>query len=93
MKIRRLNIDVLMPHEPSVLVYAEKLSSLKGVEGITIHVSEIDEKTETLKMIIEGQALSFEKIKEIIENLGGSIHSIDSVSAGSRVIDFRRRDG
>ena len=38
MTIRRLVIDVLIPHEPNEITYAEKLSQFSGVEGVTLHV-------------------------------------------------------
>ena len=89
MTVKRLVIDVLIPHDPGEIVYTEKISELEGTEGITVHVMEVDEKTKTVEMTIEGEALLFEDIKEIIEELGGSVHSIDRVSAGSRIVDSR----
>ena len=86
MEIRRLIIDVLVPQEPSVLEYAQRISDVDGVEAVTIRVAEIDERTKTVEMTIEGQALSFEAIEEVIEGLGGSVHSIDKVSAGTRIV-------
>lgn len=89
MAIRRLVIDVLIPHEPSEITYAKKLSELNRIEGVSLHVLEVDEKTKTVEMTIEGEALSLEDVKEVIEELGGSVHSIDRVSAGSRIIDSK----
>ncbi len=87
MSIRRLVIDVLIPHEPDVVTYAEKISELDGVNAVTIVVQEIDEDTKTLRIAIEGERLSFESIQQLIDGLGGSVHSIDQVSAGSRVVE------
>jgi hypothetical protein len=92
MTIKKLVIDVLIPHQPGEIAYAERISELEGTEGITVHVIEVDEKTKTLEMTIEGEALSFENIKNAIEELGGSIHSVDRVSAGSRIINSREKD-
>jgi uncharacterized protein len=92
MAIKMLVIDVLAPHEPDVLVYAERISELDGADGVTVHVLEVDEKTKSVEMTIEGEDLSFEAIKKIIEELGGSIHSIDLVSAGSKVVESKARD-
>lgn len=86
MQIKRLVVDVLIPREPGVLTYAEKISELEKTDGLTIRVMEIDEKTKTVEMTIEGADLSFDAIKGVIEELGGSVHSIDEVSAGSRII-------
>ena len=93
MPVRRLVIDVLIPHEPSEITYAESISELEGIEGVTVHVMEVDEKTKTVEMTIEGEALSFKDIEKVIEELGGSVHSIDRVSAGSRIVDSKAKDG
>jgi hypothetical protein len=92
MPVRRLVIDVLMPLEPSIVSYAEKISSLDNTDGVNIHVLEIDEKTRTVEMTIEGEDLSFETIKKVIEDMGGSVHSIDRVSAGSRIVESKWMD-
>jgi hypothetical protein len=89
MPIRRLVIDVLMPLEPSIVEYAEKISVLEKTDGVNIHVFEIDEKTRTVEMTIEGEDLSFDTIRETIEELGGSVHSIDRISAGSRIVESK----
>jgi hypothetical protein len=89
MPIRRLVIDVLMPLEPSIVECAEKISQLKNTDGANVHVLEIDEKTKTVEITIEGSNLSFDDIKEIIEKMGGSVHSIDRVAAGSRIVESK----
>jgi len=42
-------------------------------------------------MTIEGEALSFEDIRKAIEQLGGSVHSIDRISAGSRIVNSKAK--
>ena len=86
MAIRRLVIDVLIPHEPDVLTYANLINDLPGTDGITIDVVENDERTKTVEITIEGEDLPFENIKQVIEDTGGSIHSIDQVSAGNTIV-------
>lgn len=87
MRIRRLVLDALIPHVPDVLEYASELSGLDNVDGLTIRVAEIDERTRTVEITIEGEALSFDAIRNVIEGLGGAIHSVDEVSAGSRIVE------
>ncbi|MFW6125675.1 MAG: DUF211 domain-containing protein [Chloroflexota bacterium] len=87
MQIRRLVVDVLIPYEPNVLAYAESIGDVEGVAGVTIRVTEVDEKTRTLEMTIEGESLSFEAITKAIEELGGAVHSIDEVSAGGSIVE------
>lgn len=80
-KIRRLILDVLKPHHPNVVEFAGALSA-QGVDyAVTINVLEMDDKTETLEVVIEGTDIQFDRIVESIKELGGSLHSIDEVVA------------
>lgn len=85
--LRRLVLDVLKPHEPKTIVFALKLSELENVDGVNIHLSEIDQATENIKITILGNNLDYEQIKGVIEDLGGVIHSIDEVVAGKIIVE------
>jgi len=41
-EVRRLVLDVLKPHQPTMLVLADKLGDLEGVVGVDITLIEID---------------------------------------------------
>lgn len=75
--IRKIELDVLKPHLPNVLEFASAIAAIGPDYQVYLDVAEIDEKTETLTLVIEGQALDYSRIEEIIKSLGGSIHSID----------------
>jgi len=81
-KIRRLVLDVLKPHSPSLPEFATKLSSMSGVDGVNVTLIEIDKDTETIKITIDGQ-LDYGTIRAAIEEWGGVVHSIDEVIAGN----------
>jgi len=85
--IRRLILDVLKPHKPSVVEISEALSHLEGVEGVNIIINEIDQQVENAKVIIVGVSISFEEIKEKIEEMGATIHSVDEVAAGKKIVE------
>jgi hypothetical protein len=85
--IKRLVLDVLKPHEPSIIELATELGRLNGVHGVNISLYEVDQQTENVKITIEGSDLDFEKIKEITEEHGGVIHSIDEVVAGKKLVE------
>jgi len=87
MPIRRIVLDVIMPHEPGVVAYAEKLSDLGGTDGVTVDVVEEDEQTKTVEVTFEGDNLSLDAIKAVIQELGGAVHSVDLVSAGDRIVE------
>ncbi len=86
-KVRRLVLDTLKPHEPSIIELAKSLSKLPGVEAVNISIYEIDRKVENAKITIEGSDISFEEASQIILEAGGAIHSIDEVVAGKIIID------
>jgi hypothetical protein len=85
--IRRLILDVLKPHRPSVVELSEVLSHLEGVEGVNIIIYEIDQQVENAKVIIAGNSISFEEIKKKLEEMGATIHSVDEVAAGKRIVE------
>lgn len=85
--IRRLVLDVLKPHNPSVVELSEALSHLEGVEGVNIIIYEIDQQVENAKVIIAGNSIDFESIKKKLGEMGATIHSVDEVAAGKRIVE------
>jgi hypothetical protein len=86
-KIRRLVLDVLKPMDPTIIEMAEVISRNDGVSAVNISMVEIDLKVENAKITIEGDNIIYEQIVGLIEDMGGSIHSIDEVVAGKMIID------
>ena len=85
--IRRLVLDVLKPHSPSVIELSQALSILKGVEGVNIITYEIDQKVENVKIIVGGNKINFESVKKRLEDFGAVVHSVDEVAAGKRIVE------
>jgi hypothetical protein len=86
-RIRRLVLDTLKPYEPSIVEVAAQLSELDGISAVNISIYEIDRKVENAKITIEGENISHQLVLEVIEELGGAVHSIDEVVAGQEIID------
>lgn len=86
-KIRRLVLDTLKPHEPSIIDMAAQISELKGISAVNISIYEMDRKVENAKITIEGEDLSYPQVLGIVEQMGGAVHSIDEVVAGKMIID------
>ena len=86
-KIRRLVLDTLKPHNPSIIEMAAQLSELPGISAVNISIYELDRKVENAKITIEGEDISFEQVESLIERMGGAVHSIDEVVAGKIIID------
>ena len=77
--ITRIVLDVLKPHNPNALDFTTAIAEKVPGCRIKLTVTAMDEKTETVLLIIEGEQMQFNIISEVIGSLGGSIHSIDEV--------------
>ena len=77
--IRRVVLDVLKPHQPNVLEFATLLAEQFPGCHIQITVTEMDEKTETTLVDIEGDDIPYSEMVDAIHSLGASVHSIDQV--------------
>ena len=85
--IKRLILDVLKPHKPSIIELSLKLNEVQGVVGISCILNEVDQETENIKVILEGNDIDFEDVEKTIEDCGAVIHSVDGVSAGKRIVE------
>jgi hypothetical protein len=77
--LKRVVLDVLKPHHPNVLELSAVIAALGADYEVFVDVDEVDEKTETVVIDIQGNRLDFDQIEKSIRELGGSIHSIDKV--------------
>jgi len=77
--VKQLVLDILKPHKPNALDFASSLAELEVDLEVTLTVTEVDEKTESVEVLLSGSNIHFEHIASRIKELGGSIHSIDKV--------------
>ncbi len=85
-KIKLIVLDLLKPHQPTILELSSALSDIPGIDGVDVTVYEIDSKVENVKATIMGQNIDYDKVRRVLEELGASIHSIDKVSSGNELI-------
>lgn len=80
-KIQRIVLDVLKPHSPNGLEFSMQLAEKCPGCRFNFKVLEVDEKTETVIIIVESENMSipFDNVSDAITTMGGSIHSIDEV--------------
>jgi hypothetical protein len=85
--LTRIVLDVLKPHVPNALEFAKAIADNNPGCQVTVTVIEVDEKTETTLVTIEGDEIVYENIVDKISNLGGSIHSIDEVTVSDKSLN------
>ena len=83
-------LDVVKPQEPSIVEYSKKVSSVAGVDGVNVSLIEIDKRVENVRITMKGKDVDVQKVMDIIESLGGAVHSIDEVATGSEIVDHAK---
>ena len=78
-KTRKLVLDILKPHQPDALKFSSTLADLGSDYRVKLIVTEVDKNTESTIVTIEGADIHFDTIKETVEQMGASVHSIDEV--------------
>ncbi len=72
-------LDILKPHMPGIDLVARNLMEITGVSKVNIKVDELDQKTTSLHINIEGNNLSLEDITESLSSMNCALHSVDEV--------------
>ncbi|MFA5632954.1 MAG: DUF211 domain-containing protein [Thiohalobacteraceae bacterium] len=81
--LKRIVLDILKPHHPDALEFARSIAACGDDYHVLLTVIEMDEKTETLQVVVEGDDVDMDQVREAITRLGGSLHSIDVVEVQS----------
>ena len=88
--VRRLVIDVLKPHDPPLVEFARRVSEVDSVEGISASLIELDNEVQNVKLTLEGTDLDVESVEKAVERIGGTVHSVDEVACGERIVEDRQ---
>ena len=65
--VKRILLDVLKPHQPGSLEFTETLADLNPGYRVSLKVEEVDENTESVTVVIEGEDIRFEEIGQAIK--------------------------
>ena len=84
-QVKRLVLDILKPHQPNALDFARAIAAQGPDYRVHLAVQEVDEKTESIQLVIEGSDIQFEAVAATISSNGASLHSIDEVEVCSSV--------
>ncbi len=82
--ITKIVLDIVKPHNPSIIELAQGLGELRGVDRVDISVQDYDSNIERLKLTIEGEDLDYEEIARLVRYYGGNVASLDGVTALAR---------
>tara|TARA_R110002072_G_scaffold172728_3_gene327019 strand:+ start:46436 stop:46705 length:270 start_codon:yes stop_codon:yes gene_type:complete len=85
--VKRIVLDVLKPHQPNALEFSQTIAAACNDCQVHLTVLEMDENTETVEVVITGNAIKFDDIQLAISDMGGSLHSIDQVEVQSETND------
>src|SRR2546428_653042 len=88
--IKRIVLDVLKPHRPSIVEMSQKLTSIKGVDGVNCTLDEVDQETESVRITLEGPGIDFERVEATLRETGAVIHSVDSVAVAKKLVEAVR---
>ncbi len=81
--VRRLVLDLLKPHDPDAVTFAESVAGCEGVSGVNVVLLETDKEVQNVKMTIEGDLIPV----DTVEDLSGTVHSIDEVVCGDIIVE------
>ena len=85
--IRQLVLDVLKPHEPTMLSIAQEMADTDGVDGVNAILLEMDEEVRNIKFTVEGDNIDYDTVTRVIEDTGATVHSVDQVACGDRMVE------
>ncbi len=78
--VTKVMLDALKPREVDLVELASALCSLDGVDSVEIVVTEVDVKTETIKVTIYGNGIDLDDVSDEIEKYSTVVRSIDAVT-------------
>ena len=82
--VKKLVLDVLKPHVPYGLELAKTIAEQGDDYHVTFVVKEVDKKTETVVIVIEGEDIQFDTVESTIHALGASVRSVDEIEVVNR---------
>lgn len=72
-------LDILKPHLPNSDMVARALMEVEGIDKVIVKVDELDQKTASLHIKIEGWDIDIDTISSKLEEFNCALHSVDEV--------------
>lgn len=83
--IRRLVLDVLKPSEVPTVEFAREACEVDGVEAAAADLVETDREVQNIVLVVEGPDVGHDAVVDRVEDLGGTLHSVDEVVCGEHL--------
>ena len=80
-------IDILKPHEPSTIDFAQQVVKANSVAAVNATLIELDNEVKNLKLTLEGDAIEYDDVEAAVEEAGGTVHSVDQVVCGEHLVE------
>jgi len=77
--VRKLVIDSLKPHEFSKIEFSKSLCNVRGVDELTLSVTEVDSSTETVRLTLTGPDIDIDEVFTVIKECGAAVKSVDEI--------------
>ena len=78
--IRRLLIEAVKPRDTSSLELTQALCSVQGVEECELVVTDVDARTETVRLTIKGPDIDYPELKKAMDENSLAIKGLDEVN-------------
>jgi uncharacterized protein len=88
--IRRVLIEALKARETSLVDLSQAICAVNGVEECDIVVTDVDAKTETIKLTVRGANIEYNGIVNILQENGVSVKGVDEVNVSKVKLTSQR---
>lgn len=78
--IRRVLIEALKARETSLVELSQAICSVNGIDECDIVVTDVDAKTETVKLTVRGTNIEYSGLLSILQENGVSVKGVDEVN-------------
>jgi len=88
-RVKQFVVDILKPHDPPLAEFTAHIADVESVDGVTASLIELDREVQNVKLTVAGDDVDVDATESAVEALGGTVHSVDQVSCGDRVVEDR----
>jgi len=78
--IRRVLIEALKPRDTPLVELSQAICSVHGIDECDVVVTDVDVKTETVKLTVKGSNIEYDGISKVLHEYGISIKGVDEIS-------------